>query len=153
MENRLLFRADNCSGCRDCELACTFEHKGAYGRVGSLIRIVTDDKQLVNTALFCHHCQKPVCVDLCPTNAIVRDATSGKVTINAADCIGCAACVACPLGGILMDTDSGLAQMCDLCGGTPACVEYCPREALAYLKSGEARQSRESLALDRGERT
>ena len=147
MDNALVFSADKCSGCRYCELACCFKHKGGYGRVGSLIRIVTDDWQLVNTAMFCHHCKKPVCVDLCPTNAIVRDASTGKVTIDAANCIGCGACLACPLGGILIDADSGMAQVCDLCGGTPACVEYCPRGALAFLMPGEARQSRASIEL------
>lgn len=151
MNKILVFRPDRCSGCRCCELACNFKHNGSYGRAGSLIRNVADDKQLINAALFCHHCKKPVCVGACPVNAIFRDEKSGMVKINEANCIGCGVCTSCPLGGIHMNAEAGVAKVCDLCDGNPACVEYCPRKALVFVIPSEARVSNCSIVLDEKE--
>jgi len=48
-------------------------------------------------------------------------------------CIGCGACVeACPFGAMSLHPDTGLAMVCDLCGGEPKCVERCPLDVLLY---------------------
>jgi Fe-S-cluster-containing hydrogenase component 2 len=41
-----------------------------------------------------------------------------------------------------LDKSTGLAVNCDLCGGNPACVEYCPQGALHYVPLAEARLAR-----------
>ena len=140
MPKVLVYDVAKCTGCRQCEIICSFRHKSVCGRNDSLIRIVSDDRALTNRGLFCHHCKKPVCVQLCPVGAIARDEEIGLVSIDIAKCMGCGLCTGCPLGGILMDEESGLARNCDLCGGSPACVEFCPPGALQYLLLGETRR-------------
>jgi len=135
----LIIDLSKCIGCRYCEMICTFRHKGVYGRIGSRIRIVTDDKEIINNAFVCRHCKKPVCVELCPVDAISRDEEKQMVVVDADKCIGCGLCVECPMGGMSMDTDTGLAVNCDLCEGKPACVEWCPTGALKYVLADDAR--------------
>ena len=40
--------------------------------------------------------------------------------------------LACPFGNIHFDDERGAAIKCELCGGNPRCVEYCPTGALSY---------------------
>ena len=149
MLGMLTFDVERCTGCHYCEIACSFRHKAMCGRSDSLIRMVVDDKALLRNALFCHQCKKPLCAEVCVVNAITRDAKTGSVVIDSAKCIGCGECTtACPFGGILMDTESGIARNCDLCQGKPACVEYCPTGALEIRLPGEARRNKE-LAVRR----
>jgi Fe-S-cluster-containing hydrogenase component 2 len=56
------------------------------------------------------------------------------VFIDAEKCNGCGLCAEhCYLGMIRMDRESGKALKCDLCGGDPACVRYCPVGALEKI--------------------
>ncbi|MFH1087817.1 MAG: 4Fe-4S dicluster domain-containing protein [Chloroflexota bacterium] len=140
MRKMLVYYADKCTGCLYCENACTLRHKAECGRNGSLIKLVTSERELNFAAMFCHHCKRPVCAELCPVGAITRNDDIGLVRIDIKRCVGCGECVACPLGGIDMDDDTGLAVNCDQCDGKPACVEFCPAGALQYLSTGEARR-------------
>ena len=48
------------------------------------------------------------------------------LNLNEEKCIGCLACVdACPFGAIQINPDGDVLK-CDLCGGDPVCVKYCP---------------------------
>ena len=135
MSKGLVFYTNACTGCRICELVCTTRRKGVCGRSGSLVKIVTDDKGMTSSALFCHQCIKPVCIDLCPVQAITINAEK-HICIDPTKCTGCADCISCPFGGIFIDNESGLAVSCDLCQGAPECVEFCPTGALQYLPGG-----------------
>ncbi|MFC2025507.1 4Fe-4S dicluster domain-containing protein [Chloroflexota bacterium] len=146
MRKMLVFYSGKCSGCHYCEIACSFRHKKVCGRVGSLIKILYDEKNLAGTAFFCRHCQKPLCLELCPVDAIKRNGDTGLVTIDSKTCIGCGLCLECPLGGIVLDKSRGVAVNCDLCQGEPVCVEYCPQGALRYISPIEARFAHASLA-------
>ena len=62
---------------------------------------------------------------------------SGAVLIDRAKCTGCGLCAeACPVCAIVMDKQAGIARKCDLCGGDPACVRYCPTGALELVILG-----------------
>ncbi len=148
MHRQLIFDVEKCTGCHYCEIACSFRHKALCGRSDSLIRMVVDDKALLRNALFCHHCKKPLCAEVCPVDAIATDTKTGLVVIDSVKCIGCGVCsTACPFGGILIDAESGIARNCDLCQGKPACVEFCPTGALECRLPGEERRSKELAAL------
>jgi len=95
--------------------------------------------------LTCLQCEEAACVKVCPVGALVRNEQTGAVDVLDAKCIGCEACMAaCPFGAMAMlaKPDSGpTAYKCDLCGGDPACVLFCPTKALQYVEPPRRTQS------------
>ena len=64
----------------------------------------------------CLHCEKPACVEVCPTGASYKRAEDGIVLVNAEICIGCKLCAwACPYGAREFDEDAGVMKKCTLC--------------------------------------
>ena len=55
--------------------------------------------------------------------------------------------MACEHGGISIHPDTGFSTACDLCGGEPQCVEFCPEEALETLTADEEADRRMSETL------
>lgn len=54
------------------------------------------------------------------------DQRTGAIVIDEEKCIRCLACLeACPFEAIQV-SPSGEMLKCDLCGGDPVCVKYCP---------------------------
>ena len=43
----------------------------------------------------------------------------------------------CPFGSLFFDHEKAKAKKCDLCGGKPTCVEFCPTQALQYMDGRE----------------
>jgi len=83
-------------------------------------------------AKLCNQCEKPSCVQVCPTGATYK-AVDGPVLIDTKYCIGCQYCVqACPYGARSLNHVRGTAEKCNWCyhritkGLQPACVEVCP---------------------------
>ena len=129
-EGRLVIKPNNCTGCRTCELACSFVHSlgGFMGRSRIRIQKVDEDRYVQMT---CLQCSEAACVKVCPTEALVRNDKTGAVEINEARCIGCRKCeAACPFGHMHFDRARMIPVKCDLCGGAPACAAFCPYNAL-----------------------
>jgi Fe-S-cluster-containing dehydrogenase component len=89
-------------------------------------------------------------VAACPTEALFKDETTGAVLLHPDDCIGCSACVdACPFGMAILHLETGLALICDLCGGDPACVKRCATGAIVYADAeAGAKAKRKELTVD-----
>jgi len=151
----MLIDSNKCAeGCNDCVQACNDEH-GLTGfdrpaTDAQWIRKVTlKDKQTGYTQtlpLLCQHCEKPPCVDVCPTGASFRR-DDGIVLVDKHICIGCRYCMmACPykarsfIHETLQDQKpyaprgKGTVESCTFCvhrvdnDETPACVEACTAE-------------------------
>ncbi len=78
------------------------------------------------------------CLEVCPTNAIVRTEFD-TVVIQSDACNGCRDCIsACPFGVIEINPASGTAQKCTLCydrlqgGLEPACSKACPTQSIQF---------------------
>ncbi len=137
-----------CTGCGICELTCSQE-KGESSPLRSRIRIVRM-KPLFNFALACRSCEDAKCVKACPEKALSQCEDTGIIMVSDKKCKGCDWCVqACEFGGIEIHPETGLAVACDLCGGDPQCIEFCPEEALELIQTDEAAEKKMSETFDK----
>ena len=128
-------RTDLCSGCRACMVACVARHDGRFGISAARLRITKVEPQGLDEPHVCRLCGRPPCVASCPTEALYKDESTGAVLLWPDDCDGCSACVdACPFGMVTLYQETGLALICDLCGGDPACAKRCATGAIAYAE-------------------
>jgi carbon-monoxide dehydrogenase iron sulfur subunit len=148
---KIVWQEDVCIGCHLCEVHCLTAHSRypnnivkAYKRQFDdrpVARIVVEEKGATSFGLSCRHCTEPECVKSCLTGALSKDPVTGLVQVDTDRCIGCWTCVvSCPYGAIQpSQSKRRVAAKCDLCVGRdegPACVQYCPNEALKLFDDG-----------------
>ena len=138
MTERLLIRtrADRCSECQVCALACSLYHDGECGLSAARLAVVKDMSRFTFDITICRHCLSPACVAACPSDAISVD-RRGVVRIDQDECVRCGACASgCPFGAIFHDALRDRYIKCDLCAerdAGPLCVEVCPTSALELV--------------------
>ncbi len=107
-------------------------------------------KKITSLPLMCQHCEKPPCVDVCPTNASMKR-EDGIVLVDRHLCIGCRYCmVACPYDARSfahetitdqkehMPRGKGTVEACTMCvhrvdkGESPACAEAVDSDAVIF---------------------
>lgn len=138
MEKRLQIFPEKCIGCKSCEMACSLEREGQFRPSLSRINTLISQDDTVCLPVVCFQCEDAPCAEACPVDAIQREEYLGVVRVKEENCTGCGQCVsACPFGSMLFDTKEEKAKKCDLCGGNPACVEFCPTQALQYLEKNQ----------------
>ena len=131
--NRIVVRAELCAGCRACQVACVASHEGLFGVSTARIRVLKDEPQGLDTPQTCRLCGRAPCVAACPTKALYRHHSTSAVLLRSEDCIACSACAeACPFDMVVIQSETGLPLICDLCNGDPACVKRCPTGAISY---------------------
>lgn len=129
--NRLIILAEKCTGCKTCEMICSLSHEGRCNPVESRVRLIKNEREGINFPLVCAQCEKPTCKEMCPVAAIFVD--RDVVETDAVKCVGCRMCVLnCPIGAAAMNPVTHEIIRCDLCGGDPLCVKYCPEEAIQF---------------------
>jgi len=129
---------NKCTGCRDCELWCSFFHLKKFQPSLGFMTVVSTIEKGQYVPVICHHCKDPWCLNACPADAIERDQKTNAVKIIADKCTGCRACAdACPFG-VIKVTDAGDVLKCDLCSGDPECVKACTRLAVNYVEPAAA---------------
>lgn len=110
-----------CTGCRVCEMVCSFAKNETFSPSRSRItlRRFDDGRDVV---VVCLDCKKPKCVESCQRGAITR--VELGIEIDQERCDGCGACVgACVNGSLKIDPFTNVVISCDFCG---ECVQYCP---------------------------
>lgn len=124
---------EKCTGCMQCELACSFVQTGSFQPSRSVIRVHLFDEQASYAPYTCFQCREAWCMTACPVNAIAINAATGAKVVLAETCVGCALCtIACPFGTIFYNPDTKKAFKCNLCEGDPACARACPTGAIVY---------------------
>lgn len=131
---KLFTYPERCTGCRQCSLACSLTRYGECNPKKAAITIVRDEFDRYEFPLVCLQCDDPICVRMCPQNALVKE--NGVVKRDEDKCIGCKLCVVmCPYSAITV-LGNELIQ-CDLCGGDPECVKFCVTDAIQYVEETE----------------
>ncbi len=134
MQKALHINPELCTGCLQCELACSFEHEGVFNPSLSRIKVFEFEHGRHTVPYTCTQCAEAWCMKACPTEAIVVDPKLGAKVVIESACVGCKACtLACPFGTIEFNPGSGKVDKCDLCGGNPQCAEACPTDAITYV--------------------
>ncbi len=136
-----------CTGCRACEMACSFEHTDKFSSDLARIHVAKDEQQGLDVPFLCRMCAEPECVSSCPTGALSRT-ECGIIAVDEGSCIGCGLCAdACPHGAVVYHPEESFPLICDLCQGSPACVDRCVSGALRYEEPGKSlSRRRQSLA-------
>ena len=135
---------DTCTGCRTCEAVCSLSHDGVVSpglaRTG-IIDYIKEGHRIEGYT--CKQCNSPECLYICPVEAIYVDQKTGARVIDTKTCTGCKLCIqACPQypnSPIIYDPERNICLKCDLCGGDPLCVKFCPEAALTFIKSKDLR--------------
>jgi anaerobic carbon-monoxide dehydrogenase iron sulfur subunit len=134
MQKSLHIDANKCTGCLQCEMACSYENYGVFNPAKSRIKIFNFEHEGRKVPYTCTQCAEAWCLNACPVDAIRIDAATGAKVVNEATCVGCKVCtIACPFGTVNYVADTGKVQKCDLCGGDPACATACPTGAITYV--------------------
>jgi Fe-S-cluster-containing hydrogenase component 2 len=130
---KLVFNHENCTGCRACELACSFRKEGVFSPSKSRIKVVRVDERGIDIPMGCEHCDDAPCIAVCAVKALKRDPETDAVLLDREICIGCKQCmVICPFTAILYDTEDKRFYKCDLCDGDPECVKWCLTGGVEY---------------------
>ncbi|MEM4045169.1 MAG: 4Fe-4S dicluster domain-containing protein, partial [Fervidicoccaceae archaeon] len=147
-----LYDESRCISCLSCVIACSSNNYGEFMEdqnpnpfwrtLATNIRVVIKEVGRAEINLLsCQHCERPPCVEVCPTGASHIDRSNGLVEIDYEKCIGCKACVtACPYNARWLDKVKMLPMKCmgEACkarvsrGELPFCVAVCPANARAF---------------------
>jgi Fe-S-cluster-containing hydrogenase component 2 len=131
----------NCAGCGLCALVCAAVHGDAVGPSRTGIWIDRRPFDCQYDSVVCHQCDAPECYYACDTeDAFYIDEKTGARAIDSDNCSGCRQCIeACVFDTprIRWDEERQVAVKCDLCSHRPegpACVAFCPMQALTVVR-------------------
>lgn len=134
MMKALLITPEKCTGCLQCEMACSFENEGVFNISKSRIKVFEFHDNGLKVPYTCTQCAEAWCLHACPVEAIRLDANTGAKIVLDDICVGCKVCtIACPFGTVNYNHATGKVIKCDLCGGNPACADSCPTGAITYV--------------------
>lgn len=140
----------SCSGCKTCQISCQDKNNLEPEHIlRKVIEIEGGNWTKENDAwtekpfsyfisISCNHCDDPLCVKACPTEAMhITD--MGTVSVDQQKCMACGYCIwACPYNAPSMNNSIGKMSKCDFCydkisvGEKPTCVAACPMRALDF---------------------
>ena len=134
MAQSLAIIPDRCTGCVQCELACSWVQTGTFQPSQSLIRVSVFDEEASYAPYTCLQCDEAWCMTACPVNAIAIDESNQAKVVIESLCVGCHLCtIACPYGTVFTLPETDKAAKCNLCGGEPACAIACPTDAIEFV--------------------
>ena len=143
VEYGISYIQENCIQCHACEVACKSWRDVELGvrwrRIDHIWQGRYPEVKSFSASVACMHCVEPVCVEVCPEDAISKRDEDGIVVVDMDKCIGCQTCLEeCPFKAPSFGID-GKMQKCDMCFNeidlkteSPPCVETCPTKALIF---------------------
>ena len=127
-----------CVGCRNCEIICSLSHDGVCAPSLSRIKVREDRNSLAMYGFMpdiCKQCNMADCYLACEYDALLLDKERGTRFIDPNKCESCGECYeACPWDMIVKNENTGKFSKCDLCGGDPQCVKFCPASSIKFIE-------------------
>ena len=77
MQKALLINPEKCTGCLQCEMACSFENYGTFATARSRIKVFDFHETGRKVPYTCTQCDEAWCQHACPVEAITVDANTG----------------------------------------------------------------------------
>jgi Fe-S-cluster-containing hydrogenase component 2 len=120
-----------CTGCHECEKACSKAWFKEENIEKSCIKIIEDSSHEGKFEIVvCNQCGE--CIPICSVNVIERH-KNGVVRIEKKDCAGCYACVGfCPSDALFFHRDELEPFKCTSCG---ICAKVCPTGAIYLMEA------------------
>ncbi len=151
MAKGFYFDMTTCVGCKTCQVACKDRNNSQIGvnfrQVKSYETGEYPTPGIYHYSSSCNHCEKPACVEGCPSGAMYKT-EEGAVVVDKELCIGCQNCAnVCPYGAPQYIESEGKMDKCDSCyalrqnGKNPACVDACMMRCLKYVELDEVKES------------
>ena len=82
MEHIILLDPEKCVGCRQCSLSCSFTNEGSFSLGKARNTVLWLHKAEMFVPMRCQHCDEPLCMDVCPMDAISRNEETGAIVIG-----------------------------------------------------------------------
>lgn len=174
MQVGFYFDQTRCIGCHACEVACKDWNDIPAGPEKWMFVHYKEEGKFPNIFVSylvrpCYHCIDPVCIPVCPVNAITKREEDGIVLVDSEKCLGNIECnskclKACPYNAPQFGPEEGAKmRKCTFCvdryeqGLKPVCVEACRTRALDVGSLEELRQKygdvKEAIQFTYSERT
>ena len=97
-----------CTGCLQCEMACSYDNYGVFNVSKSRIKVFNFEHAGRKVPYTCTQCAEAWCMNARPVDAIRIDATTGAKTVHEDICVGCKVCtIACPFGTVNYVAETG----------------------------------------------
>ena len=102
MQKSLHIDPNKCTGCLQCEMACSYENYGMFNPSKSRIKVFSFEHEGRKVPYTCTQCADAWCMTACPVDAIIG-AAKHMHTVLVGECTGCELCLApCPVDCIQM---------------------------------------------------
>ena len=89
MQKSLHLDPNKCTGCLQCEMACSFENYGVFNTAKSRIKVFNFEHEGRKVPYTCTQCAEAWCLHACPVEAIKIDFATGA-NPESRGCVGCA---------------------------------------------------------------
>ena len=77
-----------CTGCLQCEMACSYEHTGVINPSKSRIKVFNFEHEGRKVPYTCTQCTEAWCLNSCPVDAIRIDLTTKKTILDKPQGVG-----------------------------------------------------------------
>jgi anaerobic carbon-monoxide dehydrogenase iron sulfur subunit len=135
MKKIIRIRNERCTGCRVCELTCSFGKEGVFIPQKSRVKIYHNRERGLDIISLCQMCDPAPCLKVCKPGALSRNTNQGNILLDIEMCTKktCLKCLAvCPYNAIGWNPDTQEILICDLCNGDPECVKHCKPRAIVF---------------------
>ena len=110
MQKSLNIDPAKCTGCLQCEMACSLENEGIFNTSKSRIKVFSFHEEGKFVPYTCTQCDEAWCMHACPVDAIVVNAATGSKDV-VSDLVSVARFAQSPVHSVRSTTTSTPARL------------------------------------------